>query len=69
MAKLENLGDLYQRTKESKKLFLQKKLKTAENKLKKYIKEDDNGSNRTHIMMQQRLVCDLDEQLKELENE
>jgi hypothetical protein len=65
MNKIENLEDLYQQTKESKKLYLQKKLKKAENRLKKYIKED----NKTWAMMEQRRVWDLDEQLKELENE
>ena len=65
MNKIENLGDLYQRTKESKKLYLQKKLKKSENRLKKYIKED----NKTWITKMNYFIYDLDEQLKELENE
>ena len=49
-------------TTESKKLYLEKKLKKAENSLKKYIKED----NKTWAMMEQRRVWDLEEQLNEL---
>jgi hypothetical protein len=49
-------------TTESKKLYLEKKLKKAENRLKKYIKED----NKTWAMMEQRRVWDLEEQLNEL---
>jgi|LakMenE18May11ns_1017448.scaffolds.fasta_scaffold9566377_2 hypothetical protein len=47
---------------ESKKLYLQKKLKKAENRLKKYIKED----NKTWAMMEQRRVWDLEEQLNNI---
>jgi hypothetical protein len=66
MNNIENLGETFTfQTKESKKLHLQKLLKKAENRLKKYIKED----NKSWIMMEQRRVWDLDEQLKELENE
>ena len=49
-------------TNESKKLYLEKKLKTAKNKLKKYTKED----NKTWSMMEQRRVWDLEEQLNNI---
>lgn len=63
MTKIETLEDLYpEQTNESKKLYLQKKLKTSKNKLKKYIKE----GNKTWSMMEQRRVWDLEEQIKEL---
>jgi hypothetical protein len=63
--KIENLQDVTpQRTIESKKLYLEKKLKSAKNKLKKYIKEDD----RFWITKMNYSIYDLEEQLKELEN-
>jgi hypothetical protein len=49
-------------TNESRKLYLEKKLKTAKNSLKKYIKED----NKTWAMLEQRRVWDLEEQLNQL---
>lgn len=49
-------------TNESRKLYLEKKLKTAKNSLKKYIKED----NKTWAMLEQRRVWDLEEQLNNL---
>ena len=63
MNKIENLQELYpEQTKESKKLYLEKKLKKSKNKLKKYTKE----GNEIWSMMEQRRVWDLEEQLKEL---
>jgi hypothetical protein len=63
MNKIETLEDLYpEKTNESKKIYLEKKLKKSKNKLKKYTKE----GNKTWSMMEQRRVWDLEEQLKEL---
>jgi hypothetical protein len=63
MNKIEMLNELYpQQTNESKKLYLEKKLKKSKNKLKKYTKE----GNEIWSMMEQRRVWDLEKQLKEL---